>query len=343
VAEPTATTDDRARRSRTLRRLSFAVTILVVLPLIAAGALVLLVQSAYRSDLHSMGSDPFPHGGRPAATAGGAENVLLIGSDTRGRLGDVASGRPTGERSDTLMLVHVAADGDEVQVVSLMRDLWVSIPGHGEGRINAAFSYGGVPLTIRTVEALLGARVDHVAVMDFAGFATMSTALGGVEVVSPRDFRSRNVPGYSFHRGVQTVSGERALAFVRERYAFPDADHQRVRNQQSFLHGVVARVVQRGELHDVRQLRAFLRATGRSLTVDPGLTLAESVRRGWHLRSVRTDDVAFATLPTAGTGTSRDGQSVVLPDPTAVHAVGAALRDDTLDDWLDAHPQPEEG
>ncbi|WP_258368636.1 LCP family protein [Curtobacterium sp. MCBD17_013] len=325
-----------AERRRVLRRVSFAVVILVVLPLVTAAAVVLLVQTGYRSDVRTLDSDPFPRGERPAASRA-SENVLLIGSDTRGRLGDIAGGGPTGQRSDTLMLVHLPADGEDVQVMSIMRDLWVPIPGHGEGKVNAAFSLGGVPLTIRTVEALLDVRIDHVAVVDFAGFAAMSSTLGGVDVVSPKAFTSRNMPGYRFTAGINHVAGQRALAFVRERYAFPDADHQRVRNQQSFLRGVVDRLADRDGLHDLGRVRAFLGATGRSVTVDPGLTFTRAAHIGWRLRSVRPDDVAFFTLPTLGSGTSADGQSIVLQDRTAVAEIGRALRHDTLGDWVDHH------
>lgn len=318
-----------------LRRLAFAVAVLVVLPLVAAGVVVLLLQNGYRSDVRMLDEDPFPRGARPAAGTG--QNVLLIGSDSRRGLGDVASGRATGQRSDTLMLVHLPAQGDAVTVMSIMRDLWVPIPGHGEAKVNAAFSYGGVPLTIRTVESLFDVRIDHVAVVDFAGFADISTALGGVDVVSPKAFESRNVPGYRFRAGVNHVAGEQALAFVRERYAFPDADHQRVRDQQSFLRGVVARVAEQGSLRDVGTVRAFLGATGRSVTVDPGLTFSRAVGLGVRYRSVRADDVTFFTLPTLGDGRSEDGQSTVLEDRTAVAGVGAALRDDTVAAWVAAH------
>lgn len=110
-----------------------------------------------------------------------AQNILLLGSDTRGEVGaDLDSIR--GQRSDTIMVVHVPADSSGIQVMSIMRDNWVTIPGYGEHKINAALAFGGVPLTVQTVESLIGVRIDHVAIVDFSGFTMLTNALGGVTV-----------------------------------------------------------------------------------------------------------------------------------------------------------------
>ncbi|QNE43425.1 LytR family transcriptional regulator [Frigoribacterium sp. NBH87] len=320
------------RRRRALRRLSAALVVLVGLPLLAGA----LVQLGWRSGVTTFEADPFPSGSRPAPPADGALNVLLIGSDSRdGDLDPVDEAGPTGQRSDTMMLVNVSGDRREVTVVSIMRDLWVDVPGHGEAKVNAAYAWGGAPLLVQTVEQLLDTRVAHVALVDFEGFASMSTALGGVEVDSPVAFSSRNVPGHDFAAGPNVVAGERALAFVRERYAFADADHQRVRNQQAFLRGVVDGLLRDG-LADPGRLASFVSTTTRWVTVDAGLGPAETTRLGYELRGVRADDVAFFTLPTAGGGVRGGGQSVVLPDEAATTAVSAAIADDDLRRWSDA-------
>jgi len=320
------------RRRRALRRVAAVLVVVVGLPLLAGA----LVQLGWRSEVTTFEADPFPSGTRPAPPADGGMNVLLIGSDSRdGDLDPVDEAGPTGRRSDTMMLVNVSGDRGEVTVVSIMRDLWVPVPGHGEAKINAAYSWGGAPLLVQTVEQLLDTRVSHVALMDFEGFSSMSTALGGVEVDSPVAFSSRNVPGHDFTAGRNVVAGDRALAFVRERYAFADADHQRVRNQQAFLRGVVHGLLQDG-LADPARVTSFLGATSRWVTVDAGLGPAETARLGYELRRVRTDDVTFFTLPTAGGGVRGGGQSVVLPDATATTAVADAIADDDLRRWSDA-------
>lgn len=279
-------------------------------------------------------ADPFPAGDRPTP-AGAAENVLLIGSDSRAGL-DPDGDHTAGGRSDTLMLAHVPADRRHVYLMSIMRDAWVDVPGHGQAKVNAAYAWGGVPLTVQTVEQLLDVRIDHVAEIDFAGFEDVTDALGGVTVQSPQDFDAR---GHHFVRGANRLDGEQALAFVRERHAFADADHTRVRNQQAFLRGVFDQVVSRGTLTDPGRLQEFVAATSEHLAVDPGLDAATIARLGWSLRGVRPDDLVTFTMPTAGGGTAPDGQSFVRLAEHDRSAISAALRSDDLQHWLDDRPR----
>lgn len=274
-------------------------------------------------------ADPFPTGSRPAAS-GTAENILLVGSDSRAAR-DPDGDHAAGGRSDTLMLVHVPADRRHVYLMSILRDSWVDVPGHGRAKINAAFSWGGIPLTVQTVEQLLDVRIDHVAEVDFAGFADVTDALGGVTVQSSEDFTAR---GHHFTRGTNHLDGEQALAFVRERYAFADADHTRVRNQQAFLRGVFQQALSRGTLTNPGRLQDFVAATSAHVAVDAGLDARAIASLGWSLRSVRAQDLVTFTLPTAGGGTSADGQSYVSLNELDRQDVSRALRSDDLQDWL---------
>lgn len=330
---------ERLKRSRRRRRIAIAVSVILLfaIPLGFIAAVVGIFAHSYSGNIHVIKGDPFP-ATQPAASVDGAQNILLLGSDSRDGLGDVVNGASTGERSDTILLVHIPADHKNVQVMSIMRDLWVSIPGHGKAKVNAAFSDGGVPLTIQTVESLFGVRIDHVAVIDFGGFADMSTALGGVDVTSPIAFKSRNMPGYSFTKGVNHVEGKRALAFVRERDAFAIADYQRVRDQQSFLKGVLTKAVSADRnISDVVGLNSFVAVTSNYLTVDSGLDFPAIVKLGAELRGVKASDVHFFTLPTDGTGVSPDRQSIVLQDPSAMKEISAALKSDTFESYVTAH------
>lgn len=274
--------------------------------------------------------DAFPDGARPSATAG-AENILLIGSDTRSSLEQAGSGR-----SDTLMLAHVPADRQHVYLMSIMRDSWVDVPGHGMAKINAAYSWGGVPLTVQTVEQLLDVRIDHVAEIDFEGFEGMTDALGGVTVDSAQAFRTQ---GHEFTEGPNHLDGEAALDFVRERHAFADADHTRVQNQQAFMRGVVDGVLSKGTLTNPGRIQDFVTATSEYLSVDDGLSFSTLVGLGWSLRDVRSSDLVTFTAPTAGGGTSADGQSYVMLNAPAVQSLSQALRSDDLDHWLQDNPQ----
>jgi LCP family protein required for cell wall assembly len=277
--------------------------------------------------------DVFPaESTRPAASATGALNVLLLGTDSLSGLGEEArleDGGPTGQRADTMVVAHVPADRSGIYLVSLMRDLWVSVPGQGDGKLNSAFAAGGIPLTVQTIEGLLGARIDHVALVDFEGFAAISTALGGVVVDSPIAFESANMPGFSFSAGENRVAGDEALAFVRERYAFPDSDFQRVENQRSFLEGVFRGLGDSAGRLDVDRVTTGLSRMSDALVVDAGLDVATVASLTASLAGVSAEDIVSFTLRTRGTAT-RDGQSVVLPDGEAAAELGRAMAADGL-------------
>lgn len=273
---------------------------------------------------------PAPTG--EAATGDGAtgQNILLLGSDTRGA-NDASIADITGQRSDTIMVVHVPANRENIYVMSIMRDTWVDIPGEGEAKINAAMSYGGVPLAVQTIEGLLGARIDHVAIVDFTGFKGITDALGGVDIDNPVGFDSSSLPGRYFAEGTQRLNGTEALAFVRERYAFSDGDFQRARNQQAFIKAVLAKSLTAETLTNPGRISGLVGAVAPYLAVDDGMNAAYVAGLAVQLRDVRVGDVTFFTLPTMGTGTSSDGQSIVIIDQDKLKAVQQSFQSDTLD------------
>jgi len=329
----------RSRAARTLIGVAVALVALLVVAGVVAGGFALHLASSW-DDATTTIDDAFPaDADRPAPADDGSLNVLLMGSDSRGDETTLDDGSPSDQRTDTMMLLHVDGDRRHASVMSVMRDLWVPIPGRGEGKVNSAFAHGGSPLAVQTVESLLGVRVDHVAIIDFEGFADMTTALGGVDVVSEKAFRSTASDRESAHeyvQGVNHLAGDSALAFVRERSAFADADFQRVENQQAFLEGVLRTLVSRATLTDPTRVTGFLAATAPHVTVDADLDAASLVALGASLRGLRPDDVDFFTVPTAGTGASDDGQSIVLPDDAAISELRDALRDDQVRAFLDA-------
>jgi LCP family protein required for cell wall assembly len=328
--------------SRSRRRRPFLVALITTLgSLVGVALVVAVVASAFVGGLarsfdagREIITDPFPSGTRPTPTAG--ENVLLIGSDSRAQ-GNPDGGPPTsGGRSDTLMLAHVPADRQHVYLMSIMRDSWVEVPGHGRAKMNAAYAWGGVPLTVQTVERLLDVRIDHVAEINFTGFEDMTDALGGVTVSSPQAFSTTH---HDFAAGTNRLDGADALAFVRERHAFADADHTRVRNQQAFMRGVVDGLLSRGTVTNPGRIQDFVAATSAHLSVDAGFSFARMAELGWSLRAVRADDLVTFTVPTAGSGTSPDGQSVVTLNQLAVGSLSQALRSDDVAGWLADNPQ----
>jgi LCP family protein required for cell wall assembly len=268
----------------------------------------------------------------PAATgeAASALNFLLLGSDTRGA-NSSSIANIAGQRSDTIVIVHVPADRKNLSVMSIPRDSWLDIPGYGEAKINAALAYGGVPLAVQTVEGLIDARVDHVAVVDFVGFKAVTDALGGVDIDNPIAFTSYHLAGQSFPQGVQHLDGTQALAFARERYAFDDGDFQRVRNQQLLISALLSGLMHKSVLANPVTMGGVIEAIRPHVAVDDGLTSVELAALGAELSGLRSTDVTFFTIPTAGTGTSDDGQSIVNLDWDALPGVQEGYRSDTLE------------
>ncbi len=267
----------------------------------------------------------------PEATgaAASAQNILLLGTDSRSKLENIEDA--DGNRSDTMMVVHIPADRSGVTVMSIMRDSWVEIPGHGPAKVNAALSLGGVPLAVQTVESIIGARIDHVAIVDFEGFMGLTEALGGVTVDNPIGFESSHLNGTTFPQGPINLDGKQALAFTRERYAFADGDYQRVRNQQAFISAVLDKLLSADTALNPARVSEVIGAVAPYLKVDAELTSGYAGGLAVEMRNIRKADVDFFTIPTLGTGTSDDGQSIVLLDEARLVQLREAFANDSLD------------
>ena len=345
TTEPDTSRDGpRGRRKHPVRTTFLILGSLVVLAAVVAGGYLFSLAQSFDQNSQTIES-AFPvEESRPtvAPEAEGAVNILLLGSDSRAASeepGDVASTGPSDSRADTMMLMHIPADRQDIQVMSIMRDTWTNIPGHGEAKINAAMGLGGVPLVVQTVEGLFGVRVDHVASVDFEGFKGLTDALGGVEVDNPVAFQSSGSGGEFFAAGPITLQGESALKFVRERYAFSDGDYQRVKNQQLFVKSVIGKVLTADTLTDPQKVYRVVDQMSPFVAVDDSLDAGTLGSLAVSLRSVRSSSIDFFTLPNLGTGTSVDGQSIIVKDDAAIAQVGEALRNDSLADYLVANPE----
>ncbi|MEW1778938.1 LCP family protein [Streptomyces sp. NPDC086777] len=246
---------------------------------------------------------------RPTALVRGAQNILLIGSDTRAGDGNGRYGKDSGtERSDTTILLHLARDRRSATAVSLPRDLMVHVPGclRADGRrtepsftlFNSAFEVGGSACTIRTVEKLTDIRIDHHVVVDFNGFKNMVDAIDGVQVClkKPIDDKAAKL---RLPAGRVTLDGEQALGYVRVRKSLGDgSDTGRMDRQQQFLGALVNKVQSSDVLLNPAKLYPLLDAATSALTTDPELAslrgLYQLVR---GLRDVPTDQVQFLTVP----------------------------------------------
>jgi LCP family protein required for cell wall assembly len=328
-------TDHRARRRRRsfFRRHRLAMTSLLVLASIViagGGALAIFGVTTIRSAenaLDDVGALT-DYAGRPTPAPDGSVNLLLLGSDSRAPVDELDLTDSGPQRADTIMVAHIAADRHSVDLVSIPRDTWVEVPGHGPAKINAALAWGGVPLQTRTVEALTGARIDHAAVVDFGGVESMVSTLGAVTVQNEVEFRRGD---RVFAEGAITLDGPSALEFVRERYAFADGDFQRMRNQRALVAGIVDRLVSTRTLTDPARVSAFVETSAGHIGVDSSWTTGDMIGLGLSLRQLRPADVTSLTMPVSGTGTSPDGQSIVVVDDPMLDDLRRAFADDDLE------------
>ncbi|MEU6212567.1 LCP family protein [Streptomyces sp. NPDC047023] len=263
---------------------------------------------------------------RPAHLATGAQNILLIGSDSRAGRGNAGYGEDKGtQRSDTTILLHLPRDRESATAVSIPRDLMTEIPSclkpdgsrtaPSFAQFNWSFEWGGAACTIRTVEKLTGIRIDHHMVIDFAGFKRMVDAVGGVEVClrQPVDDAQAKL---RLPAGRQTLRGEQALGFVRARHSLGNgSDTERMQRQQQFLGSLVKKVQSNGVLLNPARLYPLLDAATSSLTTDPGLAslrnLYELVR---GVRGIPTERITFLTVPRRPYGPNPNRDELVEPD-----------------------------
>lgn len=264
---------------------------------------------------------------------GPGQNILLLGSDTRS--GSEAA-MVSGSRADTIMLMHIPADGKGVYLVSIMRDTWVNIPGYGPAKINAALNYGGISLQVATIENLVGVKIDHVAEMEFEGFKSLVNSVGGVDVQVPFDF---DINAWSFRQGTQHMDGGAALAFVRARYQFADGDYQRVRNQRAFLRGLYSTMKAKGALNNVASFQSAVESVAGYVRVDQGLNAMQIAQLAAPVLTSGDTSMHMTTLPNAGPGWSYDGQSIVLVNQAANAQLANALQHDTMDQFMATYGQ----
>ncbi|EEP73783.1 transcriptional regulator [Micromonospora sp. ATCC 39149] len=313
-----------------------ALVVLLAVALLGAGGAVaggLWLRSVERGVDRVDAFAEVPEQERPAAVARGAVNIMVLGSDSRDPDGT------TGSRADTIIVAHLPKDRSSAELISIPRDTWVPIPRSGDGRhggreakINAAYAWGGVPLMVRTVEQFTGVRIDHVALIDFAGFREIIDALGGVEITSEKSFTSIHPPFRTFRQGPQLMDGETALDYARQRKQFADGDFARIRHQQQVIKAILDRAASGGILANPGRLNAFVRATSDSVSVDRGMSLLDMATQ---LRGLRGGNLFFFTSPTRGTGTVGN-ESVVFADERRARTLYDAVRRDAVKEIIAA-------
>ncbi|MGP3959895.1 LCP family protein [Nonomuraea sp. 3N208] len=294
------------RRKRPWLRwvVAVAVTLVLLVAGVVVGVLVKLNGNIKHEDVtaEDLGAT------RPPKVAGTAMNILVVGSDQRTGKNAKYGRRVTGERTDTIMLVHVSSRRDNAMVISFPRDSLVQLPacravgGHpGQrphlGMINESFNYGGIACTWKTIETLTHIHIDHFVKVDFTGFKSMVDAVGGVEVCLPQRVDDKKALLH-LPAGRQTLNGEQALGYVRARYSLGDgSDIGRIQRQQMFIASMVKKAMSGETLTDPAKLLAILDAATKAVTTDRGLSPGVMKDLATSLQGLDAGKIRFITTP----------------------------------------------
>jgi LCP family protein required for cell wall assembly len=283
---------------------------------------------------------------RPEKTSK-AENYLLVGSDTREgltkqqmrelRVGSTATA--AGGRSDTMLIIHLSKSRDRAYIISLPRDSLVVIPEHvsssdkktiipdRKGKLNSAFSYGGAPLLIETIELATSIKIDHYVEVSFAGFAGIVDALGGIEVCTKVDIddpKSHLV----LSAGVHTLNGIEALKYVRTRDFDGRGDIGRMARQQQFMSAVLNKATSSGTLLNPFKVKNFINASLASVKLDSGLAPDDLLTLAKQMKNLSSGNVRTLTVPLSNPNGRYDGLSVVIWDEVLGADLWTRVRDD---------------
>ena len=278
----------------------------------------------------------------------GGTNILLLGLDSR-RDNDGnnlprkllnymhvgSSSSVGGYNTNTMILIHIPANGKKAVAVSIPRDDYVNVPGLGYKKIKEAYGYAkyaedsrlyklgvknpdrehqareaGRTATIKTIAALLDVPIDHFAEVNLVGFYDLATALGGIQVCLRHAVNDKQYSGAVFPAGLQTITGVQALMFVRQRHGLPNGDLDRTHRQQAFITGVITKFRTQGIFGNLSKLQGLLNVAKKDVVIDSGWDVLGFLPQA---KSLTGGKIVFHTLPIEGY-VSRNSQSVNLVD-----------------------------
>ncbi|MFC0039989.1 LCP family protein [Actinomadura rayongensis] len=293
----------------------------LVLVLVVVGGYFYLDSRLKREDVLT------DYAGRVADTPG--TNWLIVGSDSRAGLSreqrhKLGTGQAAGRRTDSMMLLHYGSGG--TTLVSLPRDSYLPIPGHGSNKLNAAFAFGGPKLLVRTVEGATGVHIDHYAEIGFSGFVGVVDAVGGVDICVKSRMKDPKAK-LDLKPGCQTLDGKDALGYVRSR-AYARADLERVEHQRQFFGALMKKSTGPGVLlNPFRSVPLALNATSNFL-VDDHDHLYDLARMMWAMRGVSGGSGRTTTVPIGGMGSTPSVGAYITWDGARAGKLFGALAHD---------------
>ena len=277
--------------------------------------------------------DANPAGTRPAESKG--YDYVLVGSDSREGLTveqqkQLATGSvkdAEGKRTDSIILVHVPAGDGKPALISLPRDSYLPIPGHGRNKLNAAYSLGGPKLLVETIEAVTDVRIDGYVEIGFGGFASVVDSLNGVDICVPRAMNDP-MAGINLKAGCQTLDGPRALGYVRARYSDPLGDIGRVQRQREFLGAIMHKAVSPSTALVPWRYYGFATTAGAGLTVGEDTSLRDVTRVLQAMRSVSDGQGLSLTVPVSNAALPTHVGEAVKWDSKKALALFQAIKND---------------
>jgi LCP family protein required for cell wall assembly len=237
----------------------------------------------------------------PATTATSAgTNWLIAGSDQRTGISrteraQLHLGADGADASDSLMLLHMGT-GKPV-LISIPRDSYVPIPGHGSNKINAALAIGGPKLLVQTVESVTGLKIDHYMGIGFGGLADVVSAVGGVRMCVKTAVPADPTGDSGFKglaAGCHNLNGTQAIAFVRDRHSFATSDLQRIQDQRAFLSALLSKATSPGVYLNPFTALPFASTAASSIAVDKGTSLWDLIQVAQALRGPQSGTVPIA-------------------------------------------------
>jgi len=281
-------------------------------------------------------------------SAHGDVNILLLGLDSRRandgsdlprKLLDImhvgSSSSVGGYNTNTMIVIHIPADGSHAVAISIPRDDYVAVAGYGMQKIKEAYGLAkydaelklikqGVPnpareqqsrdvgraLTIKTISTLLNIPIDHFAEVNLVGFYDLANAVGGVQVCLNHAVNDSKYSGAVFPAGLQTITGAQALEFVRQRHGLPNGDLDRTHRQQAFITGVITKFRNQGIFGDISKLQNLLNVAQKDVVIDSGWDVLGFLPQA---KALTGGHITFHTLPIAGYA-MQNGQDVNMID-----------------------------
>ncbi len=277
--------------------------------------------------------DASPVGTRPAASKG--YDYVLVGSDSRQgltaeqqrQLSTGSAKDVLGKRTDSIILVHVPSGDGKPALISLPRDSYVPIPGHGRNKINAAYALGGPRLLVQTIESVTDVRIDGYVEIGFGGFSSVVDSLDGVDICVARPMKDAYA-GIRLKAGCQTLNGPNALGYVRARYSDPLGDIGRVQRQRAFLGAIMHKAASPSTALIPWRYYGFATTAGAGLTVGEDTSLRDVTRVLQAIRSVSNGDGLSLTVPVSNTALPTHVGSAVKWDSKKAVALFTAIKND---------------